>query len=130
MPNVCDELEKQCAALYQGGVTIVRTVDGKFEQMSWKKVYHEMIRLADGYCVPYEWSFGIPDYVTLWRDKEGRVYAATGIASVPSDAPFKKDHFKPIYFEEVTPGQAKKLIDKIPSKDKRGIHIDLRNTCD
>lgn len=130
MPDVIDLLKKECAELYQKGVTIVRTIDGKFQPMSWQKVYQQMTELADGYCASYDWSLGIPGYATLWRDKEGKIYAGIGWSKIPSDAPFKSGQCKPIYFEELTPEKVEKLIREVViKKDERERQVALTSAA-
>jgi 20S proteasome alpha/beta subunit len=110
MPDIMDALKKECGDLYQKNATIVRTLDGKFGLMPWQTVYRKLEELANGYFVTYKWSFGSKDYATLWRDKKGKVYAGAPATHIPSDAPFKTGLCKPIYFEELTPEEAEKLI--------------------
>lgn len=77
--------------------------------MPWEKVYNEMEQLP-GSFFHYNWSLRITTIANLWRDKKGKVYAAAPISTIPSDAPFKTGYTKPIYFEELTPEKAGKLI--------------------
>jgi len=116
MPDIMDVLKTECRDLYQKDATIVRTLNGKFELMPWQIVYHELEEISS-YFVPYKWSFGFPDDVTLWRDKKGKVYAAARWSHIPSDAPFKTGSCKPIYFEELKPEKAKKLISEAFSNE-------------
>jgi hypothetical protein len=125
MPDIMDALKTGCGDLYQKNATIVRTLDGKFGLMPWQTVYRGLEELANGYFVTYKWSFGSKDYATLWRDKKGKVYAGAPISHIPSDAPFKKGECKPIYFEELTPEEAKKLISEaFSNKHEREGQID------
>jgi hypothetical protein len=132
MPDFIDVLKKECGNLYQKGFTIGRTVDGKFEHIPWFKVYQRMKELANGYCTTHNWSFGFQDYVTLWEDKEGKIYAATGWCHIPSDYPFDPSPGRPvkampIYFEELSPEKAEELIHEVfEKKERREREIALR----
>jgi len=93
--------------------------------MPWEILYLGMEELTRGhdYIGPFDLSIGVKgEYVSLWRDMEGRVYVAPAGASavdgIPSDFLFElsKDRpvaSKPIYFEELSPEMAEKLIQEL-----------------
>ncbi len=98
--------------------------------MPWEILYFGMEELTGGhgYVSPFNLSIGVQvEYATLWRDMEGRVYVAPAVVPVanciPSDFPFEpsKDKpvvCKPIYFEELSPEIAEKLIQELSKKEE------------